>query len=72
MKHVLKPLAGNLAHIRHWVNVSSCCFVLLLSFEHYLSQIPTIVSEMLCVVGAWSQQASRWLGGETPHCLGGW
>lgn len=62
-QHVLKPFAGNLAHIRHWENVSSCCFVLFLGFEHSLSQIPTIVSEMLYVVGAWSQQASRWLGG---------
>lgn len=68
-QHVLKPFAGNLAHIRHWENVSSCCFVLFLGFEHSLSQIPTIVSEMLCVVGAWLVSTGLQMVGWVRHLI---
>lgn len=51
--------------------LSARCFVLLLSFEHSLSQVPTIVFEMFCVIKARSQQASGRLTALKPRSPGG-
>ena len=51
--------------------LGKCPVGLLLGFEHYLAQIPTIVSEMLCVPGSRSKQTSRQLSGQKPRYLGG-